>query len=108
MPKIKITQTSTVTYDPAKQDLGYYSDQNLFNSDQIALHDVQELEDEGFSMDDVDGGEVEHEYIVVLLDDNGNETEPDSSNDVRNYDLFPDEEDEDEDTEAPGSDPELQ
>lgn len=89
--KIKITRVSTIEYDAKDQDLAYYEDQGILNNDQIALHDMQELENETVSMEDIDGT-LDHEYKVVLVDDDLFIHEVDERNTERDLELFPIEE----------------
>jgi|SRR5882757_4788881 len=100
--KIKITRTSTVEYVGKDQDLNYYRDYEIFNTDQIALYDLEQLEEENFDLDDIEGGEVEHSYKAVLVDDQGNEHEIDKNNTARDWELFPkDEGEEDKEPHVP-------
>lgn len=93
--EIKITRTTTLTYKAKDQDLGYYEDEGLLNIDQIALDDVKQLEDGSFNMEDIEEGALEHEYEVVLVGEDGHETDPNPDNKERDTELFPkDDEDE--------------
>lgn len=104
--KIKITRTSVVEYEAKNQDLVYYAENEALNNDQIALKDVQDLEEDTISMEDIDGGggAVEHTYTAVLVDDDLNEYQVDPLNTGRDLELFPIEDEEDEEDEKPVAD----
>ena len=97
---IKITRTSVKIYKVADQDQGFYEDADVVNVHMAALADRDELENESLDWDDIDGAlEDDTEYVVVLIDDEGNETPVDESNTTRDEELFPDDEEDDEEDE---------
>lgn len=100
---IRITRTSTVTYDPNKQDKDYYRDQEAWNAHQMATLDMEALEGNELDIDDIDAGDVEHTYTAVLVKDleNGLEelTPIDENDTTRDMELFPKDEEDEEDEE---------
>jgi len=91
---IRITYTSVVEYDIKEQDLGYYSDQDVYNEDKAALLDVKELEKGSFKINDIDSSNFEETWKVEIVDDKGDSREPNPDNDERNLEVFPIEEEE--------------
>jgi hypothetical protein len=102
MPKIRIIETSIKTYDPAEQDLSFYRGEDALNVDKIAILDKTSLESASISMIDIDAATVdgleleEHTVTVVIIEDDGTEREPSEENVKRDYDIFPEEDEEDE------------
>jgi hypothetical protein len=90
---IRITRTSVVEYYIKEQDLGYYSDQDVYNEDKAALLDVKELEKGSFTMEDIDSSNFEETWKVEIVDA-ATTREPNPDNDERNSEVFPIEEEE--------------
>lgn len=107
--KIKIVRTETLIYDPVDADMDFYRERGAENIDQCASIDLTALDEKEFELGDITSSDdIETTMTATIVEVDGrsnilNERPVNETDGERDYDLFPetDEEAQDEEDDEP-------
>lgn len=98
MLNIKIVKTETKVYKVDEQDKDFYEDNDVVNVHMAALYDIKCLEDGNIGWVEIEASiEDDTSYTVVLVDEDNNEVPVDEIDKVRDEELFPEDDEEEDD-----------